>query len=368
MKKSSHFAIKHFELIRIAAAVLIAFALALVFLLFVSKDPMNAIRTFILGPFQSTRRFFNIIELAIPLLFTSLGMCFMLRAGEFNLIVEGGFMLSGAITAWLASTVLPADFPPVLFPAVCILAGAVVGGIQRPVPQRGICGAIPALLNIKWNANVVVVTIMLNYVLTYASTYVLRYWMRDNTVTYLGSNRIAANAKLPVLLRGTDLHAGIFIVILAAIFTWWFMNRTTKGFEIKVTGQNRSFAKYIGINVASAMLLAQVIGGALGGIGGAVEILGKYDRFLWTAQTGYGFSGLMITVLARNNPIAIPFVTLLFAYLQIGANIVGTTTDVPSEFVMVIQAIIILLVAATLFLDSFRKRAVVRLAQQNKEV
>ena len=129
MKKSSHFAIKHFELIRIAAAVLIGFALALVFLLFVSKDPMNAIRTFILGPFQSTRRFFNIIELAIPLLFTSLGMCFMLRAGEFTLSVEGGFMLSGAITAWLASTVLPADFPPVLFPAVCILAGAVVGGI-----------------------------------------------------------------------------------------------------------------------------------------------------------------------------------------------------------------------------------------------
>ena len=182
------------------------------------------------------------------------------------------------------------------------------------------------------------------------------------------ANRIAAGAKLPVLLRGTDLHAGIFIVIPAAIFTWWFLNRTTKGFEIKVTGQNRSFAKYIGINVTSAMLLAQIIGGALGGIGGAVEILGKYDRFLWTAQTDYGFSGLMITVLARNNPIAIPFVTLLFAYLQIGANIVGTTTDVPSEFVMVIQAIIILLVAATLFLDSFRKRAVVRLAQQNKEV
>ena len=107
MKKSSHFAIKHFELIRIAAAVLIGFALALVFLLFVSKDPVNAIRTFILGPFQSTRRFFNIIELAIPLLFTSLGMCFMLRVGEFNLIVEGGFMLSGAVTAWLPPCCLP---------------------------------------------------------------------------------------------------------------------------------------------------------------------------------------------------------------------------------------------------------------------
>lgn len=356
--RTSKFIVKYFELIRIFSAVIIGFLLALMFLFFVSDNPINAIKTFILGPFESKRRFFNVIELTIPLLFTSLGMCFMLKVGEFNLIVEGGFMLSGAIVAWLASTALPSGLPPVIYPALLIVVGALVGAA---------CGLIPALLNIKWKANVVVITIMLNYVLTYASTYILRYWMRDTSVTYLGSHKLAKNAKLHTLLRGTDLHTGIFIAIAAVLFTWWFLNRSTKGFEIRVTGNNRSFAKYVGISVTSAMLLAQMIGGALAGVGGAVEILGKYDRFLWVSQTGYGFSGLMISVLALNQPAAIPFVALLFAYLQIGANIVGTTTDVPSEFVMVIQAIIILLVAATLFMDSLRKRAVIKLSKAEGE-
>ena len=345
--------IKHFELIRIFSAILIGFALALVFLLFVSDDPLTAIRTFILGPFESKRRFFNIIELMIPLVFTSLGMCFMLKVGEYNLIVEGGFMFAGAIAAWLGSTALPADLPPVVFPLIIIVAGTLVGAV---------CGLIPALLNVKWNANVVVVTIMLNYVFTYASTYVLRFWMRDTSVTYLGSQKLAENAKLHAILKGTDMHTGVFIAILAILFSWWFISRTTKGFELRVTGSNRKFAKYVGINVTGTLLLAQAMGGALAGMGGAVEILGKYDRYLWTNQTGYGFSGLMIAVLVGHRPEAVPLVAFLFAYLQIGANLVGTTTDVPTEFVMVIQSIIILLVAATLFLEHVRKRLVVKVS------
>lgn len=343
--------IRHFDLIRIICAVVIGFAFALVFLLFISSDPVHAIQTFVLGPFENKRRFFNVIELMIPLTFTALGMCMMLRVGEYNLIVEGGFMFSGAIVAWLASTGLPSSIPPVLFPLLLIAVGTLVGAV---------CGLVPALLNVKWNANVVVVTIMLNYVLTFASTYVLRFWMRDTTVTYLGSQKLAENAKLHSILKGTSMHTGVFIAVLAILFTWWFVNRTTKGFEIRVTGSNRQFAKYVGINVTSAMLLAQAMGGALAGMGGAVEILGKYDRYLWTSQTGYGFSGLMIAVLVRNKPEAVPLVAFLFAYLQIGANLVGTTTDVPTEFVMVIQAIIILLVAATLFMEQIRKRMVVK--------
>lgn len=351
--------IRRFDLIRILCAVVVGFAFAMVLLLFISNDPLNAIRTFVVGPFESKRRFFNIVELMIPLTFTALGMCMMLRVGEYNLIVEGGFLFSGAIVAWLASTGLPSSIPPGLFPLILIAAGTLVGAV---------CGLVPALLNVKWNANVVVVTIMLNYVLTYASTYVLRFWMRDTTVTYLGSQKLAENAKLHSILRGTSMHTGVFIAVLAVLFTWWFVNRTTKGFEIRVTGSNRQFAKYVGINVTGAMLLAQAMGGALAGMGGAVEILGKYDRYLWTGQTGYGFSGLMIAVLVRNKPEAVPLVAFLFAYLQIGANLVGTTTDVPTEFVMVIQAIIILLVAATLFMEKLRKRMVIKASTTEQEV
>lgn len=350
---------KHFELIRTLCAVAIGFAFALIFLLFISSDPLNAIETFILGPFESKRRFFNILELMIPLTFTSLGMCMMLKVGEYNLITEGGFMFSGAIVAWLASTAMPADVPPVIFPLVLIAAGAFTGAV---------CGLIPAALNVKWGANVVVITIMLNYVLTFASTFVLRFWMRDTTVTYLGSQKLAENAKLHSIIRGTSMHTGVFIMLLAVLFTWWLVNCTTKGFEIRITGSNRNFAKYVGINVTGAMLLAQIIGGGLAGVGGAVEILGKYDRYLWTSQTGYGFSGLMIAVLSGCRPEIAPLVAFLFAYLQIGANLVGTTTDVPTEFVMVIQSVIILLVAAALFMERIRKRMVVKASAAQLEV
>ena len=132
-------------------------------------------------------------------------------------------MLSGAVVAWLASTALPPGIPPVIFPALLIVVGALVGMA---------CGLIPALLNIKWKANVVVVTIMLNYVLTFASTYILRYWMRDTSVTYLGSTSLLRmQAAYP--LRGTDLHRHFHCY--SCPIHWWFLNRTTKGFEIRVT-------------------------------------------------------------------------------------------------------------------------------------
>ena len=97
--KGTKLLLKYFELIRVICAVLIGFGFTLIFLFFISNDPVNAIKTFILGPFESKRRFFNIIELMIPLVFTSLCMCMMLQVGEYNLIVEGGFMFSGAIVA-----------------------------------------------------------------------------------------------------------------------------------------------------------------------------------------------------------------------------------------------------------------------------
>ena len=345
--------VKYFEAIRVILAVLIGFALALALLFFVSENPLEAIESFMLGPFENKRRFFNIIETMIPLTMTALGMCMMMQVGEFNLIGEGAFSLAGAFVTLFACKLLPPDIPPVIYPLILIVLGAAIGAVAA---------LIPALLRIRWNANIVVVTIMLNYVLVLFSTYMLRNWMRDTQVTYLGSYKIAENAKLPVLLRGTDFHAGIFVVILAVVGIWWFLYKTTHGYEIRLTGSNRAFARYAGVGMVGAMLTAQLIGGALAGVGGTIEILGRYDRYLWMEQTGYGFDGLMIAVIARNNPALVPIAAFLMAYLKVGANVAGATTDVPMEFINVIQAIIIMLIAATMFFESLRKRAVVKLS------
>lgn len=345
--------IKYFDLIRTIAAILIGFGISLLCLVFVSKNPGNAISAFMVGPFANTRRFLNMIEFMIPITFTSLGMCMMLQVSEYNLIGEGAFFLSGAIVSLFACKLLPASIPIIIFPMILIMIGTIIGAGTA---------AVPAYLKIKWNTNEVVVTIMLNYVLILAGSFILMYWMRDPSITYSGSYKFAQNAKLHNLIPKSQVDTGLLIAIVAIIFIYWLLYKTKLGFEIRLTGSNRSFAQYVGINTVKARMTAQLIGGALAGMAGAIEILGKYDRFKWTGGLGYGFDGLMVAVIAKKNPALVPLAAFFLAYIRIGSDIVGSTTDVPLQFVEVIQAIVILLVAATMLFDSFRKRAVVKVS------
>ena len=343
--------IKYFDLIRTIAAILIGFALSLLCILFISEEPGKAISTFMVGPFQSLRRFGTMLEFMIPITFTGLGMCLMMQVGEFNLIGEGIFSLTGAMVGLLTTKILPPGIPPILYPFILIVFAAVFGAAFA---------LIPAFLRLKFNANIVVVTIMLNYVLYWASMYMLQYWMRDTKVTFLGSEKLPKNALISRMIPGTEVSWGLVLAVVAVLFIYWFLYRTTKGYEIRMTGSNRSFALYAGIGVTGSMILAQAMGGALAGMGSTIEILSRYDRFKWVALTNYGFDGMMVAVIARRNPALVPLGAFFLAYIRIGADLVGQTTDVPVQFVMVIQAIIIMLVAANMFLDNFRRKAVVK--------
>jgi simple sugar transport system permease protein len=348
-----NFFIKYFDFFRTVAAVIIGFGISLLCLVFVSKDPGTAISRFMLGPFSNMRRFLNMIEFVTPIIFTSLGMCMMFQVKEYNLIGEGAFFICGAFAAFLGCKILPASLPPVLFPAIIITLCSLLGAILA---------MIPALLKIKWNTNQVVITIMLNYVLVWAGIYILTYWMRDSGVTYLGSLKIAQNARLHKLIPRSQVDTGFLVAIAVNICVYFFLFKTKPGFAIRVTGNNRSFSQYAGIGVTFSLLVSQFIGGTLAGMGGAMEILGKYDRFKWIAQTGYGFDGLMVAVIAKNNPAYVPIAAFFLAYIRIGSDIVGSTTDVPVQFVMIIQGIVIILAAAAMLFDSFRKQAVVKLS------
>jgi simple sugar transport system permease protein len=105
---------------------------------------------------------------------------------------------------------------------------------------------------------------------------------------------------------------GIILAIAATFGVNWFLNQTKAGYQMRMIGQNPQFAKYSGINVVKYVIIAQVIGGALAGIGGAVDILGKYDRFIWLTSNGYGFDGMMIAVIAKGNPKHVPLAALFF--------------------------------------------------------
>lgn len=354
--KFNKLVIKYFDLIRTVVAILIGFVLSLLCIVFISEDPIRTIAVYMFKPFDGIRRIGTMIEYMIPVMCTGVGMCFMLSVSKFNLIGEGALFIAASFITYVATQLIP-GFPPVLFPIVLIIIGAVVGAL---------CAIIPAALEAKWKTNIVVVTLMLNYVLTFAGIYILYYWMRDESKTFVGSDAIPDAARLSVIIKKTNVHTGLFVAIGLVIFAYWFLYRTKLGYQMRMVGKNPSFAKYSGISVIAITILAQCIGGACAGIGGATETLGKYDRFIWLAQTGYGFDGMSLALMAKGNPLLIPVVAFVLAYIRIGADIVGQTTDVPLEFVQVIQSIIIMLVAARSFLSTYRQKTIVKVAKQEE--
>jgi simple sugar transport system permease protein len=342
-----------FELIRFSTAILIAVFLSFVIILLVSKEPLAAMRNLFLGPLSSWRRFGNVIELAITLTFTGLAVAVMFSANQFNMGAEGGFYAAGAVAA-MAALALP--LPPFIHPLVAILLGGLTGAI--------VC-VIPALLKQKWGASELVSSLMLNYVFFYFTRFFCNTVFKDPDSGYVSTYLLPASAKLPVIIAGTRIHAGLFIVILAVIVTMIFIRRTTWGYALIQTGRNPAFAAYSGINTPVVLIYSQLIGGFIAGVGGSVEVLGMYLRFQWQNMPGYGFDGIIVAILAKNKPQFVPLAAFLLAYIRIGADRMSSATDVTSEMISIIQGIIIMLVAAQAFMSHQRQKMLVRELRNN---
>lgn len=343
------------ELIRILVAVSIAYAIALVTLFLISEDPVYIIQQFVLGPFSSVRRVGSIINQAIPFVFTGLCFCFMYAVNKFNLAGEGIFMFAGCMSTLVAVN-LGEGLPFPLMVLILLVVGAITGIVMI---------AIPALLDAKFKANIVVVSLMLNSILVFLSIWVLKYQMRDPSIGAMGSYPLPDNAVLPNIFGKFRIQAGLFFAIIAVILVAILFYKMVFGYKMRVVGSNPLFAKACGINMMGTIVAAQLIGGALAGMGGTCEILGNYDRFKWTASTQHGFDGLMVAVLARRNPLLVPVAALLLSYIRIGANVVNSKGDIPTEFITVIQGIVILLVAAEEFMGGFKKKMIYKAAEES---
>lgn len=340
--------IKYFEAIRVAFAVLLAIGMIMIVIFFVSDQPMDVLYWLVIGPVTTLRRFGTIIELLIPLAFCGLGMCMMFQVNRFNLSCDGAFFIAGSATAILA---LYRDLPPVIFPALIIAVSALVGGCVT---------VIPAYINEKYKAHIVVSSIMLNYVLLYLGRFLLIHWLKDPTFSYNGTPFFPEHALLTRIVKGTRIHTGIFILVLAVILTWLLVYKTKIGYNMRYSGQNAEFARYVGIDTKKYILSAQFIGGMLAGMGGAIECMGIYQQLNWEVHLGYGFDGMLIAIIAKNNPAVVPIVAFIISYLRAGGDLVNRMTDVPTEFVSVIQSLVVIFIAARALLAPVRHRLLIR--------
>ncbi|MGB4440212.1 MAG: ABC transporter permease [Sedimentibacter sp.] len=340
-----------FNVLRTVLSVGIALLISFGIIFLTSEEPLNAIIQLLSGPLQSQRRFGNVIEAMIPLIFTGVGVSIMFAANEINLAGEGSFHVGGLVATFVAlNTTLPAGISPIF----CILIAGICGALVT---------AIPAVLKIKTDSDVLVSSLMMNYLILYLSNYLLSNVLRDPKAGAVVSYAVPDVTQLGTIFEGTRIHIGLFIALAVALLGYVFMYKTKTGYELRLTGENRSFARYSGINVVKITLISQLLGGFIFGIGGGVELLGMYNRFTWTSQLGYGWDSIIITTLAKKNPLYVPFAAFFLAYLRTGASIMARSTDVVTEIVTITQGIIILLVVAEQFLSKYKHKMIAKEAK-----
>ena len=250
------------EVMKTVLAILIALAIALVAILYVSKTPGEALYQFLLGPLNSVRHIGNVLELMVPLIFTGLAVTIMFSASQFNLGAEGGFFI-GAIAA--SAIAIKFALPPVLHPLVAILAGGVAGSV--------FC-IIPGVFKVKWGSSELVSSLMFNYIALFFGLFLINYFLRDVNAGAMVSYLFKDSALLPRLIPKTHVSIGFVIAIIFIVLSVFFMFKTRWGYRIRITGVNPSFARYSGINTGSVIIYSQAIGGLLAGVGGAIETLG----------------------------------------------------------------------------------------------
>lgn len=320
----------------------------IVLIFIVSKNPVQSVRNFLLAPFLRSYNFYYLLIVMVPITFTGLALCIIYQLRYMSLIVDASFY-TGAVVATAIGSQLA--LPPGLHPALAMLAAGMVGGC---------IGLLPAILKIKWRANELVSSLMLNYVFYFFGSFVILYFLRDRSQTILSSVPFKPSFRLPKLVENTQLHAGFIIAAVFVVLVSIFLFRTRWGYEIRLTGANQKFAHYAGLPVSGIILYAHFISGFLGGIGGAVEMAGLYRAFIWQMNPSYAWDGVIVAMLARKNPKFVPVSALFFAYLRVGADFMSRRGDVAFEFITLLQGLIILILASDRIVNYFKERRLKR--------
>lgn len=350
--KIKHRKMNYFETVRTLLAIGTAVAFTVIVILFVSDQPASALYSFFVTPILYFRYWSNIIELMTPLLFTGLAVTFILQTKVYNLAVEGMFYVGGMAAAMVAILMNPGAGIHVLLAMSCgALAGAVIS-------------LIPSVLKLKFEANEIVSSLMLNYIVFFVGDYLLKTLIRDPGSTFVSSKRFKESARLFEFSRG--IHFGLVIAAVLMILAYVFLYHTKWGYAIRMCGENREFARYSGIGVTSTILLSQIIGGLIAGLGGAAYMMGSQRTINYGWRSGYGWDGIMIAIIARNNPKYVPLGAFLLAYLRTGADIMSRNTSVQNEMVSLIQGVIIILIAATGFLAKYKKKLTIQMMKEQE--
>jgi general nucleoside transport system permease protein len=315
------------------------FAVAAVAVLLSGSDPIAAFSALFQGAFLNRNSFAETLIATIPYIFLGLAVAIGFRAGLFNIGAEGQFYLGAIFGVYVGYRLhgLPAPVHILL-----AIAAGMLGGF--------LWASVPGILKARFGAHEVITTIMLNYI-----AFLLTDWLINNKGPMADVKASAPKtpfidpaAQLPVLIPGSRLHLGLVLALLAVPLVWFLIERTTIGFRIRAVGLNASAARASGISVGWTLVTAMGISGALAGLAGADEVLGVSHYMPPQFSTGYGFDAIAVALVARSNPWAIVPAAFLFGAMRSGAGFMQLETQVSADLISIVQATVIMFVAAPL--------------------
>jgi general nucleoside transport system permease protein len=323
-------------------AVFVAVVIGGIVIFSAGGNPFEAYAGLIEGSFGSARALSETGIWATPYILAGLAVALAFRGGLFNIGAEGQLSFGAVAAAWVGYAlpgIINMPIPAFLHVSLAIIAGVLAGAIWA---------AIPGYIKARWGGHEVINTIMMNYIALNLTSYLLNGPMKDPSPLNVSARTplIAENARLPLIFPDFRLHWGFILALVMAGVVWFLLWKMTLGFQIRTAGLNPDAAKYSGVNVKRMIVLTMAFSGALAGLAGAIEVVGLNYRHELGFSSGYGFDAIAIALLGKTHPAGVVVASILFGAMRNGATMMQFRTQIPVDVISVIQALILLFVAA----------------------
>ena len=319
------------ELLPYVLALLLAFLVSGIVIAALGYDAIEAFRTILSTSFRTGFGFTETLTKWVPLVLLALGFTIPLAVGRFNIGGEGQLLVGATAAAGVG--IVYADLPTVVLLPLTLVAGILAGAVWA---------GIAALLMGRFGVNEILSTVLLNFVsfqvLDYAAT---KVWV-DPAAGVAATRSVGEGAQLATIGGPPGVHAGILLAALVSLATIVVTRRTAAGFELRASGLNPRAAAINGIRVGRIAVVALIIGGALGGLAGALEVTGVHGRAIEGMQSNFLLLGIIVGLIARGSALWVPVVAFGIAILEVGASSMQRTVGVPAEMVLIIEALILI--------------------------
>jgi len=316
------------------------------------KDPLAGLWRIFRSGFLTSYGIGETLSRSLPLILTGTGLAVAFRGKFWNIGAEGQILAGAAAATWIGLTF--ASLPSVLLISLMVLGGAIGGAAW---------GLVAGILKVAFSVSETISTLLLNYVLAeFVQFLIVGPWKGKTQHGFPYTDNLGKNATLAVFPGTRVPYVTLVLAIVAVVVTYYIINRTKFGYEIRVLGENRDAARYAGIDAKRLTLLMVAVSGALAGLAGFSEIAANHRHMTYpgTISAGYGFTGIIVAWLAKLDPRFVPIAAIFFAGILVGGDSIQIAMGLPGATVDVFNGVILVFLIASEYFTKNKLRLRVR--------